>query len=249
MSRLNKKNRRLFDFQDCKKQRDQFYEIYRNWSEIRKASVEANGSSGANAKPAVNKRESSKLFEETFGDRIRKLLNLNTHPVNMLRFAQLFKEQLLTSCLSELLYSEGALQSSSAVIDPLKLKLLQSRCEALSGEMLEQGGPCPGKIIILDISAYISGNLHTVRNVSDFFPVSFPGPSFEGSQEFFHDFMMSCQHYSFLNYLRNELSESIEEKNEESFALSDKRAGERSTGRVMYEKSNLTSSFFLLKTY
>lgn len=84
-------------------------------------------------------------FEDTFGDRIRRLLNLNTHPVNMMRFAQLFKEQLLTSCLSELLYSEGALKSSSAVIDPLKLKLLQSRCEPLSGEMLEQGGPCPGR--------------------------------------------------------------------------------------------------------
>ena len=66
----------------------------------------------------------------------------------MLRFAQLFKDQLLKSCLSELLYSEGALKSSSTVIDPLKLKLLKSRCEALSGDILEQGGPCPGIVVI-----------------------------------------------------------------------------------------------------
>ena len=66
-------------FQDFRKQRDQFYEILRDWQQ-----------------PAGRAGHT-----DVFGPRVSRLLSLQTHPVNMLHFAQLFQSQVANTILSK----------------------------------------------------------------------------------------------------------------------------------------------------
>lgn len=94
-------------FQDFKKQRDLFYDILRSWKAAEQEFSIKNSS---------NNYKSS--FVDKFGDKVRRLLQTQHHPVNMAHLAKLFREQMISTCLSEAQGASGE--------DVLQLKTMKA---------------------------------------------------------------------------------------------------------------------------
>ena len=74
--------------QDFAKQRDMFYDLVKKWNE--------------------HERSGSHLMPDFYAPAVSRMLCLQTHPVNMLHFAELFQEQVcFISSVNELLHSTG----------------------------------------------------------------------------------------------------------------------------------------------
>ncbi len=119
-------------FQDFKKQRDLFYEIFRNWK---------------------FKDSKNNVVEGQFATSVTRLLTLQEHPVNLSHFAKLFTDQLVTSCLGE---SSSEVDAASNLEDEvtkdltflseIKTKMEPAKWRNLQARLMmpsQFGGPCP----------------------------------------------------------------------------------------------------------
>ena len=110
-------------FQDFKKQRDQFYEVLRNWKAKDKKFA---------SDPAKNTAQSRKVAskaQDQFEESVRRLLNIQHHPVNMAHLARLFRDQMLTTCSAEALdrKESDVMDEIRTRADPTKMMSLQKR--------------------------------------------------------------------------------------------------------------------------
>lgn len=177
-------------FQDFKKQRDLFYEILREDEDQPEDSAE-NSSSSMNERQNIGKKRASPTKSEKAIAKIQQLVNLQTHPVNLLHLAQLIHNQMMSTCVAEAL---ECLFDDEDIIDkglnPRKLRQLQSRFES------HETGQ----------SSLVGGILK---------------PKFPGSQEFYRKFIQSCNSFSFVQHFKNCLLQTIETHEATSFTLDD----------------------------
>jgi len=204
-------------FQDFRRQRDMFYDILRGWKHYlqhgskpahTKAATSGGGGGGrkqqavGGGKSGGSKQQHHRFtfaLEELYGAEINSLITLQMNPVNMAHFADLFQNQMLSMCLSELTNlsvdnSDDDLTKELGMpagkVDAGKLKRLMNRCITPSN----YGGPCPK-------------------------------PNFSGMQEFFRDFLrIAGGNHVFLAHLKNSLATSITDLNDKVFEV--KKSGD-----------------------
>lgn len=110
-------------FRMFKKQRDLFYNM------LRQSNRQTEESEFKDERPP-DKRSSSSS-QQHWGYDLQALVTMQKHPVNQAHLARLFRDQMLKTCVTELLNAPVS-SSSSLKADPVKLCKLEARINANS---------------------------------------------------------------------------------------------------------------------
>ncbi|XP_040566396.1 codanin-1 [Lepeophtheirus salmonis] len=145
----------------------------------------------------------------------------SSHPVNLIHLARLFQCQLVGTCFSFLI------NGSSSTTDEPALDTLDEMQELKSIDPIKYQ------------------RLQSRFTTPSMFGGPCPKPEFIGPQEFFRDFISSCNNHQFIEHLKTHLVGTMIELNDYSFTLLDKN--ENSSGNVWQLEEEIFETVTTLK--
>ncbi|CAB4063935.1 CDAN1 [Lepeophtheirus salmonis] len=166
-------------------------------------------------------RKQRDLFYEILREIKVETLLASSHPVNLIHLARLFQCQLVGTCFSFLI------NGSSSTTDEPALDTLDEMQELKSIDPIKYQ------------------RLQSRFTTPSMFGGPCPKPEFIGPQEFFRDFISSCNNHQFIEHLKTHLVGTMIELNDYSFTLLDKN--ENSSGNVWQLEEEIFETVTTLK--